>query len=51
MRNSFVVVVAVLLSLMARSGTVYDLKLAPELLEKAFQNTVWLLRCNVQVSD
>jgi hypothetical protein len=36
---------------MARSGSVYELKLSPELLEKAFQNTVSLLKSNVQVSD
>ncbi len=34
---------------MARSGSVYPLKLSPELLEKAFQNTVDLLKKNVQV--
>lgn len=34
---------------MARSGSVYELHLAPELLEKAFQNTVELLKNNVQV--
>lgn len=34
---------------MARSGSVTPLKLSPELLEKAFQNTVELLKRNVQV--
>lgn len=34
---------------MARSGSVYPLKLSPELLERAFQNTVALLKRNVQV--
>jgi hypothetical protein len=34
---------------MARSGNVYRLQLSPELLEKAFQNTVELLKKNVQV--
>lgn len=34
---------------MARSGSVYPLKLSPELLEMAFQNTVDLLKNNVQV--
>jgi hypothetical protein len=34
---------------MARSGKVYHLGLSPELLEKAFQNTVELLKQNVQV--
>lgn len=34
---------------MARSGSVYELKLSPELLEKAFQNTVELLKRNVTV--
>lgn len=34
---------------MARSGTVYELKLPSELLERAFQNTVELLKGNVQV--
>jgi hypothetical protein len=32
---------------MARSGSVYDLKLPAELLEKAFQNTVELLKSQV----
>ena len=35
---------------MARSGSVYELKLPPELLEKAFQNTVALLKSQVQVA-
>lgn len=34
---------------MARSGSVYDLKLAPELLERAFQNTVEALKKQVVV--
>jgi len=34
---------------MARSGSVYPLELPPELLEKAFQNTVELLKRNVQI--
>lgn len=34
---------------MARSGTVYPLALPPELLERAFQNTVTLLSRNVAV--
>ncbi len=34
---------------MARSGSVYPLKLSPELLERAFQNTVELLKRNVTV--
>jgi hypothetical protein len=34
---------------MARSGNVYPLKLSPEILEKAFQNTVELLKENVTV--
>lgn len=34
---------------MARSGTVYELKLPPELLERAFQNTVALLKNQVVV--
>lgn len=34
---------------MARSGSVYPLKLSPELLEKAFQNTVELLKRQVVV--
>lgn len=36
---------------MARSGSVYELKLPPELLEKAFQNTVEMLKREVQVVD
>lgn len=34
---------------MARSGSVYPLALPPELLEKAFQNTVTLLKANVRL--
>jgi hypothetical protein len=34
---------------MARSGSVYPLKLGPELLERAFQNTVELLKHRVVV--
>lgn len=34
---------------MARSGSVYELKLSPELLERAFQNTVSLLKAQVTV--
>lgn len=34
---------------MARSGSVYPLKLSPELLERAFQNTVELLKREVVV--
>jgi hypothetical protein len=34
---------------MARSGTVYELKLSDELLQRAFRNTVELLKANVQV--
>jgi hypothetical protein len=34
---------------MARSGSVYELKLPPELLEKAFQNTVEMLKAQVWV--
>lgn len=34
---------------MARSGSVYELKLPPELLERAFQNTVELLKREVVV--
>lgn len=34
---------------MARSGSVYDLKLSPELLDTAFQNTVTLLKAEVSV--
>lgn len=36
---------------MARSGSVYELKLSPELLEKAFQNTVTLLKAQVVVVE
>jgi hypothetical protein len=36
---------------MARSGSVYPLNLSPELLEKAFQNTVTLLRSQVTVEQ
>jgi hypothetical protein len=36
---------------MARSGSVYDLKLPPELLERAFQNTVTMLKEQVKVLD
>lgn len=36
---------------MARSGSVSPLKLPPELLERAFQNTVELLKANVQVVE
>lgn len=35
---------------MARSGSVYPLSLSPELLERAFQNTVALLKANVTVA-
>lgn len=34
---------------MARSGSVYPLQLSPELLERAFQNTVELLKAQVRV--
>jgi hypothetical protein len=34
---------------MGRSGSVYPLQLAPELLERAFQNTVELLKAEVKV--
>ena len=34
---------------MARSGSVYDLHLPPELLERAFQNTVTMLKAQVVV--
>lgn len=34
---------------MARSGSVYELKLPPELLERSFQNTVELLKAQVVV--
>ena len=36
---------------MARSGTVYDLTMPPELLERAFKNTVDLLKAQVSVAD
>lgn len=36
---------------MARSGSVYPLKLSPELLERAFQNTVEQLKAQVVVVD
>lgn len=36
---------------MARSGSVYDLDIAPELLTRAFANTVALLKAQVVVSD
>jgi len=36
---------------MARTGNVYDLKLSNELLQKAFQNTVELLKLQVKVED
>lgn len=36
---------------MARSGSVYPLNLPPELLERAFQNTVELLKANVTVES
>lgn len=36
---------------MARSGSVYDLHLPPELLERAFQNTVEMLKAQVVVGD
>jgi hypothetical protein len=36
---------------MARSGSVYPLALSPELLEKAFQNTVTLLKSQVTVEE
>jgi hypothetical protein len=36
---------------MARSGSVYALKLSPELLERAFQNTVELLKAQVVVAN
>lgn len=36
---------------MARIGSVYPLQLPPELLERAFQNTVSLLKANVTVDD
>jgi hypothetical protein len=36
---------------MARSGSVYPLKLSPELLERAFQNTVEMLKSRVEVVE
>lgn len=36
---------------MARSGSVYELKLSDALLQRAFQNTVKLLQANVEVID
>lgn len=36
---------------MGRSGSVYPLHLTPELLERAFQNTVTLLKEQVEVSE
>lgn len=36
---------------MARSGEVYELKLPPELLERAFQNTVEMLKREVVVDE
>ena len=36
---------------MARSGSVYELKLDPQVLQKAFTNTVELLKKNVVVED
>ncbi len=36
---------------MARSGSVYPLQLSPELLERAFQNTVTLLKAQVVVEE
>lgn len=36
---------------MARSGSVYPLHLPPDLLERAFQNTVTLLKAQVVVDD
>lgn len=36
---------------MARSGSVYDLKLSDEILQKAFKNTYELLKANVKVND
>lgn len=35
---------------MGRSGSVYPLKLSPKLLERAFQNTVEMLKSQVVVS-
>lgn len=36
---------------MARTGNVYELKLSNELLQKAFQNTIELLKLQVKVED
>jgi len=36
---------------MARSGSVYELKLSDELLQRAFRNTVTLLKAQVEVSE
>jgi hypothetical protein len=36
---------------MGRSGNVYDDSLSPEILQKAYANTVKLLQSNVQVAD
>lgn len=36
---------------MARSGTVYELKLSDELMQRAFQNTVQLLKSQVTVKN
>lgn len=36
---------------MARSGSVYELKLSPELLERAFQNTVAKLKAQVVIES
>lgn len=36
---------------MARSGSVYELKLSDELLQRAFRNTVTLLRDQVRVEE
>lgn len=36
---------------MARTGTVYPLEIKPEVLQQAFDNTVTLLKANVEVVD
>ncbi len=36
---------------MARSGSVYDIVASPELLDRAFKNTVELLKANVEVAE
>lgn len=36
---------------MARSGSVYELKRSPELLDKAFLNTVELLKANIEFEE